>query len=223
MKKNSARISNKQSLVDARYADLLATTAVRKIVSRPWSKRAAVSIVIDSDRLTGSSVLMIQRAKHKADPWSGDMAFPGGRHEKIDGSTLRTAQRETREELGFNLDTASDVSHSALVGRLSDRRATRRGASLGLVVTPYVFNVLERPALLPNYEVANTVWVPLEYLADFANRKAFAFRYAGMSMSMPCYQLSQEQKIWGLSLNMIDELLRIAGLNIPATRELESL
>ncbi len=180
-------------------------------------------MVFDHTHMQRSSVLMIERATHSNDPWSGDMAFPGGRHEKTDASNLETARRETREELGLDLSGSAEAGGAKLLGRLSDRRATRRGASIGLVVTPYLFSVSAQPPLNPNYEVADTVWVPMDYLANFANRKKFFFRYAGMNIPLPCYPLQGRQKIWGLSLAMIDELLEAAGLKIPVTRSLERL
>ena len=57
--------------------------------------RAAVAMVVapDGDDL---AALLIERAKHPLDPWSGHMAFPGGRHDATDPSLERTAIREPR-------------------------------------------------------------------------------------------------------------------------------
>ena len=52
----------------------------------------------------GPEVLFIERAVKEGDPWSGQMAFPGGRTELKDKSSLDTARRETLEEIGFDLN-----------------------------------------------------------------------------------------------------------------------
>ena len=46
------------------------------------------------------SVCMILRSEHPEDPWSGHMAFPGGRADTEDRNNLHTARRETWEEIG---------------------------------------------------------------------------------------------------------------------------
>src|SRR6476620_6054892 len=46
----------------------------------PASKAAAVSAIF-RDRPAGLEVLFIRRAERHGDPWSGHMAFPGGRRE----------------------------------------------------------------------------------------------------------------------------------------------
>ena len=52
-----------------------------------------------------TEVLFIQRAERPGDPWSGQMAFPGGHREDSDIS-LQAAMRETHEEIGLGLDNA---------------------------------------------------------------------------------------------------------------------
>ena len=196
----------------------------RKIISRSWTRRAAVSMVFDSNDAGDASLLMIQRAKHERDPWSGHMAFPGGRQEKIDKNTLETAKREMFEEVGYDIDApAQRKSNGKLLGRLSDISATQRGMPIKLVVTPYVFGLQQRPDLIANYEVADLVWVPLQQFSDFSQRKRFTFRYGPRAFERPCYQLGEDQLVWGLSLAMIDELLLRLGHNLPKTESLPIL
>lgn len=204
--------------------DLFDRAPVRKIISRSWSKRAAVNLIVDDVSFDTAAVLMIQRARYEGDPWSGHMAFPGGRQEKVDISTLETAKRETFEELGFDMDAPiSRRLDLRFLGRLSDRYARQRGNPIHLVITPYVFSLRQRPALTLNYEVADTFWIPLKYFADFRERKQFSFSYAGKKIALPCYQYGEEQRVWGLSLEMIDELLRWQGCDVPATETLAEL
>ena len=55
-------------------------------------KRAAVAAVV-RDRDEGAELLLIHRAEHPHDPWSGHMAFPGGRMDPGDDSELEAAIR----------------------------------------------------------------------------------------------------------------------------------
>ena len=47
-----------------------------------------------------SEFLLLQRAIHPDDPWSGHLSFPGGRKEEDDQDLLATCIRETAESVG---------------------------------------------------------------------------------------------------------------------------
>ena len=108
--------------------------------------------------------LFIRRAERAGDPWSGHVAFPGGKREAGDADDVATAAREAREETG--VDAARDL---LLVGRLADRRAFAGGRALpGMAFCVAVF-VAPRPyapalALEPG-EVAAARWVPVAALS----------------------------------------------------------
>ncbi len=151
----------------------------------------------------GLSVLMIERAHREGDPWSGHMAFPGGMQEPGDRHSLAVARREALEEVGHDPLRGGDI-----VGRLSDRVSRSHRGRLPMVVTPFVFSVADSPRLKPNHEVADTLWVPLSFLADPDNRQRMQWRHRGLSLELPCY-FYEERRIWGLSLMMLDELLAL--------------
>jgi 8-oxo-dGTP pyrophosphatase MutT (NUDIX family) len=165
-------------------------------------KVAAVAAVVRQAR-GGVEVLFIHRAEDPKDPWSGHMAFPGGRVEEGDADSLETAMRETREEVGLDL-----VKVGSPLGRLSDVAAVGRGKPLALVVEPYVFSIEERPTLDPNQEVEEVVWVPLDFLLDRGNRSTIPWRHGEVSVNLPCYRY-QTHVIWGLTFGMVDELLTL--------------
>lgn len=174
----------------------------RKLLRRVWA-RSAVALFLHECPDEGLSVLMIRRADREGDPWSGHMAFPGGRKDKADRNTLATALRETEEEVGLRADGLS-----RLLGRLSDIATHARLRHGPMVITPYVFSLPERFPLQPNHEVAETVWVPLAFLADRANREKMRWAPNGVPLELPCY-LFGGRRIWGLSLMMLDELLEV--------------
>src|ERR1035437_6216446 len=64
--------------------------------------RASVAMIlrqVDDDL----EILFIQRAAHDLDPWSGHIAFPGGKMEEGE-LECQAACRETLEEIGIDLE-----------------------------------------------------------------------------------------------------------------------
>ena len=166
-------------------------------------KRAAVAAILRSAG-QGPELLFIHRAEDPRDPWSGHMAFPGGKVDDADADPRAAALRETREEVG--LDLKADAQE---LGRLSDVRAVGRGRPLSMVISPYVFELQTTPQLRTNHEVETAVWVPVDFLADHANRETMPYRRYGLSLELPCYRYDGHL-IWGLTLGMADDLLRLA-------------
>ncbi len=165
--------------------------------------QAAVAAIL-RDGHAGAEILFIRRADQPQDPWSGHMAFPGGRVDPVDAGPLAAAIRETREEVGLDLEAAGER-----LGRLSDVRAIGRGRPLSMVICPFVFAVGAHPALATNHEVGAVVWVPLAFLADRRNRDTMPYRRNGLELELPCYHFG-EYLIWGMTLGMVDELLTTA-------------
>lgn len=164
--------------------------------------RAAVAAVLRPGE-GGAEFLFIHRAEDPRDPWSGHMAFPGGRVDPGDTDPLAAAVRETKEEVGLDL-----LSIAEQIGRLSDVAAIGRGRPMNMVINPFVFATKTVPSLTPNHEVSAVVWVPASFLADHRNRESMEYQRAGLSLELPCYRY-QDHLIWGLTLGMVDELLSL--------------
>jgi 8-oxo-dGTP pyrophosphatase MutT (NUDIX family) len=176
----------------------------RLLANEDGQTRAAVAAVLRPGE-NGPELLFIHRAEHPDDPWSGHMAFPGGRVDPGDVDPLAAALRETREEVGLDLETVGEE-----IGRLSDMTAIGRGRLVGMVITPFVFALESSPGLVPNHEVAAVVWVPVGFIADHSNRETMPYRRAGLSLELPCYHY-RDHLIWGLTLGMVDELLSLVS------------
>ena len=130
------------------------------------------------------------------------MAFPGGKHDTDDAHITQTALRETHEEI------AAPEKHLKRFGRLSDVLARPYSLSRKpMVISPILFEPLAELSLVPNEEVADIVWVPVEHFLVPQNRKTMPWRKNGIDMRVPCYEY-QNKTIWGLSLLMIDELVQ---------------
>ena len=166
------------------------------------SRRAAVAISLRSS-VSGPEILMIQRAVREGDPWSGHMGFPGGRKDASDATDVACAKRETLEEISFDLDT-----HGQLICQLSDVNTGWRGGRSEMLVAPFIFRVDSTPTLELNYEVDDTLWVPLSFLLDDANRGRHRWTWCGEVLESDAF-IYDGRLIWGLSLIMIDELLEI--------------
>ena len=171
----------------------------------PRAGRAAVAIMV-REGSDATEMLMIRRATREGDPWSGHMGFPGGRRDPEDASNFSCALRETREEIGVDLS-----QWGTPLGELSDVNTGWRKDRPEMLVTPFIFQVGELPALTPNYEVDDVVWVPLHFLMDAANREPLEWDWKGKKMETDSY-LYDSYRIWGLSLMMIDEM---TGLLAP--------
>ena len=168
------------------------------------SKRAAVAISLRLG-VSGPEMLMIQRAVREGDPWSGHMGFPGGRKDASDATDVACAKRETLEEIGFDLDT-----YGELICQLSDVNTGWRADRPEMLVAPFIFRVDSTPDFELNHEVDDTIWVPLSFLLDDANRSRHQWDWRGEVLESDAFTYDN-RLIWGLSLMMIDELLEIIG------------
>ncbi|MDY6865753.1 MAG: NUDIX domain-containing protein, partial [Halobacteriota archaeon] len=65
-------------------------------------KEAAVALILKECE-EDISIIFIKRSEDERDPWSGHMAFPGGRKDEEDESIIDTVMRETFEETGIDL------------------------------------------------------------------------------------------------------------------------
>jgi 8-oxo-dGTP pyrophosphatase MutT (NUDIX family) len=197
------------TLTDVREA--LARLRPLTVASVAPRRRAAVAAVLRRG-VADLELLFIRRAEHPKDPWSGQMAWPGGRVDARDAGPLATALREAREELELDLDRNAE-----LLGALSEVRTHLRRGPGPLSVAPFVFALTGDPTLVPNSEVQEALWVPLPFLLDRRNRSRLVWMGRGVPLVMPCYRFDG-RVIWGLTLHMLDELLELlAKARTPAT------
>ena len=163
---------------------------------------AVAAILRERPGNEGTELFFIRRADHPGDPWSGHVAFPGGRRDPADASLLETAIRETREEVGI------DLTGSQLLARLPDVPAFLRSKKGTLTVTPFVFALRGPVEVVPNAEVAATLWVPLGLLARSAGKTTFSFAHEDGAYDLPCIHLEPGGlRLWGMTYRMLETLL----------------
>lgn len=156
-------------------------------------------------------MFFIERAHREGDPWSGHMAFPGGRVEPDDRDTRETAERETAEEVGIDLGGAEPL------GRLDDVQGRRSGKAVDLVISAYVYLLNEPQVVTPNYEVASTFWVPVDHLLDPNFHVEYPYLSGSPPGSFPGIQVGEPDRhvVWGLTYRFLREFFDLLGHRLP--------
>ena len=152
----------------------------------------------------GPEILLIRRAEAEGDPWSGHVAFPGGRVDPEDPDPLAAAQRELLEEVGIDLR-----DQGRLLGELP-RQLTLPLAGRRMVVHPFVFALDGNPPAIGNGEVARILWVPFRELLEGVGQGQTRWTWQGQELTLPCRRLHGEL-LWGMTLRMVEDLLRAWG------------
>jgi len=158
-------------------------------------RRAAVAVVLHDG--PSPRVLLMKRAERDGDPWSGHISLPGGGYQASDGDLRVTAIRETREELGIELDG------TRLLGSLEPQKPRISGPN-GIEVTPFVFatEVALEPVCGP--EALAAFWLPLDLAASGALDGTYT--YPASRMAFPSWTY-EGHVIWGLTRRILDVVL----------------
>ena len=173
-------------------------------VPRPSSERgssieAAVAVLLAPGTSGGLDLLLIKRAEHPGDPWSGQVALPGGRRDPADGDLLATAIRETWEEVGVA------VRPGWVVGELDGLRP-RTPTLPPVLVRPFVFGLSAKPAVTLSPEATAHVWVAMDELASGARRTEITI--PGRDAPLPAYRVGSEI-MWGMTERIITPLIEL--------------
>jgi 8-oxo-dGTP pyrophosphatase MutT (NUDIX family) len=161
-------------------------------------RRAAVAIVLHDG--PSPRILLMKRAERVGDPWSGHISLPGGGYQASDGGLRVTAIRETREELGVELE------HARLLGNLRTLHPRSAGPR-GIEVTPFVF--VTEAALEPvcGPEALAAFWLPVELAASGALDGMYQVPASEVKFPSWTYE---GHVIWGLTRRILDDLLAIS-------------
>ena len=171
------------------------------------TRRAAVAAILKREA-NHTEALFILRAPKEGDPWSGQMAFPGGHIEAYDASTKDAAIRETQEEIGLDLNV-----HGTYLGALDEVKANPRRRKIDMVVSPHVF-LLNTPDVefSPNYEVADVLWGSLDDMYHGRVETETEFAMNDIVQSFPGYAVGG-QVVWGLTMRMLDHVFTLLDPN----------
>lgn len=153
---------------------------------------AAVAILL-RERNDDLEFFLVKRAEVEGDPWSGDMAFPGGKRFQTDVDLSETAMRETLEE------TAIDLREKTKLGYMKPIYSSVRTS---MKVQPVVYVYDEEPKVSLNYELTRYLWAPLKELVksrtkeDVKGWNSDVYKYDG-------------EVVWGLTFRMLERLIEI--------------
>ena len=155
---------------------------------------ASVAVLIRPD----GDLLFIRRAARTNDPWSGHMAFPGGRIDPDDDGPEAAVRREVFEEIGV------DLSEASLLGMLD--QVASPDLAPRVCVTPFVFLLTGEPNIqIAADEVASVHWYPIDVLQN--SRSSFLYTFHGVVYDLPCID-QDDRRIWGMTLRIVDEILK---------------
>ena len=182
-----------------------------KLLDDRARRHAAVAMILRAGRGGDvPEVLFIERARHADDPWSGHMAFPGGRVEAHDPHVRAAAERETREEVGLDLARAHHV------GRLDDLPGRGAAKEHGLVISGHVY-VWEgdAPIEVETREVQQAFWFPLAKPPEPERHVPHTYSCAAMQFPRTLFCRPGRHVVWGLTYRFIETFFGIVGRPLP--------
>ena len=153
---------------------------------------AAVAILIREEE-DDYETLLVKRAVVPGDPWSGDMAFPGGKKTQNDRTLQNTVIREVQEETGIDLHSLTYIGGLPVI--FSSIKPDRD-------VLPIVYLYEGRPEIRLNPELTAYRWVHLKELR--ASRTMATVK----GWEGEVFKLGDDI-VWGLTYRMLDKLLEM--------------
>ncbi len=166
------------------------------------ARRAGVAILIRVGVDDNLELFFIQRAEYHGDPWSGQIAFPGGREEPDDSTLYDTAVRETREETGIDISSKGE-----LLGALDDLRPNTVRLP-AVIVRPFVVLLADASEPVLSREVAKCFWVPLPVLMDRSVWRNATVAAGGREMSRFAFH-HEGYVVWGMTERILSGLLAL--------------
>jgi 8-oxo-dGTP pyrophosphatase MutT (NUDIX family) len=168
------------------------------------ARRAAVALILRLGTSGEPEIFFIQRAEYEGDPWSGQVAFPGGREEEGDPNLVVTAIRETFEETSLDLDRIGDV-----IGQLDDLRPFTIQLP-AVIVRPYVFLIGPHSEPTLSAEVADCFWVPVRSLRDDSGWRDTVVTARGMEFTRRAFHHSGFV-VWGMTERILSGFLSLTS------------
>jgi 8-oxo-dGTP pyrophosphatase MutT (NUDIX family) len=157
-------------------------------------RTASVAVILRKE--AEISILLIERSERVDDPWSGQIAFPGGKSQPGDSSLMETAERETEEEVGIDLKRSS---------RFMGYHAPVRTHTGTMLVVPSVFELKQEVDVRPNLEVQSYRWVPVSSFTNGSSDSTYGLLRGGVPEKLPAFKVG-DYVIWGLTYRLIRTL-----------------
>ena len=150
-----------------------------------------------------AEILFIKRAERAGDPWSGHLAFPGGRAEERDATLLEVAMRETAEEVAIDARRGGRV-----LGRLPMLRPLSARIP-SVAVTPFV--AAAPPGAVPRPqpdEVEEAFWMSLAAIRKNGRSAVVRWETAEGTRELAAFP-SPQGPIWGITERILSQFLAL--------------
>lgn len=178
----------------------------------PSQKCAAVAIIFRTaprrqppDNL---ELCFVRRAPFPGDPWSGDMAFPGGKGESGDRSFHDIAVRETREETGLV------VTQEHYIGALPRFDVQPGSRVRRLLLKPMIYFTAQNTQTFSlSQEIAQAYWIPVPNLWD--PRRLTTVDWGRLPQDYPGIR-HEDEVIWGLTYRILGDLAERLSHPLPS-------
>ena len=165
------------------------------------AKRAGVMALMYPAQNAALKMIYIKRpSKNPLDKHGGQVSFPGGQYELGDENIIRTALRETEEEIGI------PSQNIQVLGQLSP-------------IYVFVSNFLVRPTvgyidyqpefILQDSEVDYIITTSISHLLDPTSRKRKDLKIRNNTIRQVPYFDIRGEVLWGATAMMTSELLEI--------------
>lgn len=155
---------------------------------------AAVAILLKPEN-EDLNVLLVKRIEDPHDPWSGQIALPGGKRILRDRDLVETVHREMLEETGIDL-----LDGCRFLGVTA---AVRSSLNPKIKVLPFVFLLEHKPQIrLNKSELEKYYWISISEL--IRNERPVEIE----SEIHPAFAVG-DLKIWGLTFRILKGFLRV--------------
>jgi 8-oxo-dGTP pyrophosphatase MutT (NUDIX family) len=157
---------------------------------------SGVAAIFHANEVGDTALFLIERQTYKG-VHSGQIAFPGGKYEEIDGSLEQTARRETFEEIGISPQQLVLINSLTKVYIPPSR----------FLVQPFMFALPKETSITKDpREVKSIIQLPISRLLDDQSLQYGKMEVAnGVNMKTP-YFASEHHKIWGATAMMLSEI-----------------
>ena len=164
---------------------------VLKPTSDEQDANAAVALLLKPER-NDFDLLLVKRVESPSDPWSGQMALPGGKREPKDLSLKGTVMRETLEETGITLGKRRFLG--VLDAVWSEPKPVFK-------ILPFVVLLEDEPKLkLNKAELETFIWVPYEEVVQSKGMVEFSFG------KVPAY-IFADAIVWGATYKILSKFV----------------
>ncbi len=174
---------------------------LRRRLTPPDNAKTACVLISLWQELGVWHTALIRRTENPRDRHSGQISFPGGRHDLGDGTYARTALREANEEIGIQPEEVE------ILGALTDLYIPVSNFS----VYPFVGLLSKPPAFqLQPGEVEQVFAPPVAYFQDPGTRST-ADVVVGQEFlvkEVPCFMLDN-RPVWGATAMILSEFLAL--------------